>query len=152
MKKATVLFLTSCLLTLAACTSIDCPLDHLVMTKYALKQPGLTTDTLKDTLNITTRQMDGKDTLLLNKGGFSLNLSWILVLGACLYVVSFLTSMVVMKGMNLSVFYPLSAGLIYIAVCILSFLLLKEKITTTQLIGMAVILAGIVIMNLNKNS
>ena len=95
----------------------------------------------------------GKDsTLLLNKGGFSLNLSWILVLGACLYVVSFLTSMVVMKGMNLSVFYPLSAGLIYIAVCILSFLLLKEKITVTQLIGMAVILAGIVIMNLNKNS
>ena len=95
----------------------------------------------------------GKDsTLLLNKGGFSLNLSWILVLGACLYVVSFLTSMVVMKGMNLSVFYPLSAGLIYIAVCILSFLLLKEKITVTQLIGMAVILAGIVIMNLNNNS
>ena len=93
----------------------------------------------------------GKDsTLLLNKGGFSLNLSWILVLGACLYVVSFLTSMVVMKGMNLSVFYPLSAGLIYIAVCILSFLLLKEKITTMQLIGMAVILAGIVIMNLRK--
>ena len=95
----------------------------------------------------------GKDsTLLLSKGGFNLNLSWTLVLGACLYVVSFLTSMVVMKGMNLSVFYPLSAGLIYIAVCILSFLLLREKITTTQLIGMAVILAGIVIMNLNKNS
>ena len=93
----------------------------------------------------------GKDsTLLLNKGGFNLNLSWILVLGACLYVVSFLTSMVVMKGMNLSVFYPLSAGLIYIAVCVLSFLLLKEKITTTQLIGMVVILAGIVIMNLKK--
>lgn len=93
----------------------------------------------------------GKDsTLLLNKGGFSLSLSWILVLGACLYVVSFLTSMVVMKGMNLSVFYPLSAGMIYIAVCVLSFLLLKEKITTTQMIGMAVILAGIVIMNLKK--
>ena len=80
MKKATVLFLTSCLLTLAACTSIDCPLDHLVMTKYALKQPDLTTDTLKDTLNITTRQMDGKDTLLLNKGigltNFSVTVSY----------------------------------------------------------------------------
>ena len=93
----------------------------------------------------------GKDsTLLLNKGGFSLSLSWMLVLGACLYVVSFCLSMVVMKGMNLSLFYPLSAGLIYIAVCVLSFLVLKEKITTTQLIGMAVILAGIVIMNLRK--
>ena len=95
----------------------------------------------------------GKDsTLLLNKGGFNLNLSWMLVGGALLYVVSFCLSMVVMKGMNLSLFYPLSAGLIYIAVCVLSFLVLKEKITTTQLIGMAVILAGIVIMNLNKNT
>ena len=95
----------------------------------------------------------GKDsTLLLNKGGFNLNLSWMLVGGALMYVVSFCLSMVVMKGMNLSVFYPLSAGLIYIAVCVLSFLVLKEKITTTQLIGMAVILAGIVIMNLNRNS
>ena len=95
----------------------------------------------------------GKDsTLLLDKGGFNLNLSWMLVGGALLYVVSFCLSMVVMKGMNLSLFYPLSAGLIYIAVCVLSFLVLKEKITTTQLIGMAVILAGIVIMNLNKNS
>ena len=93
----------------------------------------------------------GKDsTLLLNKGGFNLSLSWILVLGACLYVVSFLLSMVVMKGMNLSLFYPLSAGLIYIAVSLLSFLVLKEKISTTQLIGMGVILAGIVIMNLKK--
>ena len=93
----------------------------------------------------------GKDsTLLLNGSGFSLSLTWTLVLGACLYVVSFLLSMVVMKGMNLSVFYPVSAGLIYVAVCLLSFLVLKEKIPVQQLIGMAVILAGIVIMNLRK--
>ena len=52
--------------------------------------------------------------------------------------------------MNLSLFYPLSAGLIYIAVCVLSFLVLKEKISVQQLIGMVVILAGIVIMNLGK--
>ena len=93
----------------------------------------------------------GKDsTLLLNKGGFALNLSWTLVLGACLYVISFLLSMVVMKGMNLSLFYPLSAGLIYIAVCLLSFLVLKEKISVQQLIGMVVILAGIIIMNIGR--
>ena len=93
----------------------------------------------------------GKDsTLLLDKGGFNLNLSWMLVGGALMYVVSFCLSMVVMKGMDLSLFYPLSAGLIYVVVCLLSFLVLKEKITTTQLIGMIVILAGIVIMNLKK--
>ena len=55
-----------------------------------------------------------------------------------------------MKGMNLSLFYPLSAGLIYIAVCVASYLVLKEKISVQQLIGMVVILAGIVIMNLGK--
>jgi small multidrug resistance pump len=93
----------------------------------------------------------GKDsTLLLDKGGFNLNLSWMLVGGALMYVVSFCLSMVVMKGMDLSLFYPLSAGLIYVVVCLLSFLVLKEKITTTQLIGMVVILAGIIIMNLGK--
>ncbi len=93
----------------------------------------------------------GKDsTLLLDKGGFNLNLSWMLVGGALMYVVSFCLSMVVMKGMDLSLFYPLSAGLIYVVVCLLSFLVLKETITTTQLIGMIVILAGIVIMNLKK--
>ena len=89
-------------------------------------------------------------TLLLNKGGFDLTLSWTLVLGAVIYVISFLLSMVVMKGMNLSLFYPLSAGLIYIAVCVASYLVLKEKISVQQLIGMVVILAGIVIMNIGR--
>ena len=89
-------------------------------------------------------------TLLLNKGGFNLSLSWTLVLGVILYVVSFLLSMIVMKGMNLSLFYPLSAGLIYVVVCILSFLVLKEKPSMYQLIGMTAILAGIIIMNLGK--
>ena len=77
-------------------------------------------------------------------------LSWKLVLGACLYIISFLLSMVVMKGMNLSLFYPLSAGLIYVVVCILSIVLLKEKPSVNQLIGMTVILAGIIVMNIGK--
>ena len=95
----------------------------------------------------------GKEsTLLLDKGGFNLSLTWTLVGGACLYVISFLLSMVVMKGMNLSLFYPLSAGLIYIAVCLASWLVLKEKISTSQLIGMAVILAGVIIMNIGRNN
>lgn len=93
----------------------------------------------------------GKDsTLLLDKCGFNLTLSWTLVLGALLYVASFLLSMIVMKGMNLSLFYPLSAGLIYVVVCALSFLVLKEKPSVYQLIGMTAILAGIIIMNLGK--
>ncbi|MBR2852682.1 MAG: hypothetical protein IKE81_00010 [Clostridia bacterium] len=94
--------------------------------------------------------LQNNSTLLVDKGGFNLMLSWKLVLGACLYIISFLLSMVVMKGMNLSLFYPLSAGLIYVVVCILSIVLLKEKPSVNQLIGMTVILAGIIVMNIGK--
>lgn len=90
-------------------------------------------------------------TLTLGKTGFSMELNWLLILGMALYIISFLTSMVVMKGMNLSLFYPISAGLIYIFICALSVTVLKEHITAKQLIGMAIILAGIIIMNLEKN-
>ncbi len=95
--------------------------------------------------------LESNSTLLLDKSGFNLSLSWMLVLGAVLYVLSFLLSMIVMKGMNLSVFYPLSAGLIYVVVCVMSILVLKEKPSIFQMIGMTVILAGIIVMNLGKS-
>ena len=53
--------------TLVACTSIDCPVQNLVYTKYALKKADGSTDTLNtDTLWILTRRANGTDTLLLN--------------------------------------------------------------------------------------
>ena len=88
--------------------------------------------------------------LILNSSGISLQLNWILVLGMAVYVVSFLTSMVVMKNMNLSLFYPLSAGMIYIIICLLSYLVLHEPISIQQLIGMTVILVGIIVMNIGR--
>ena len=58
--------------TLVACTQIDCPVQNLVYTNYALKKADGSTDTLKtDTLWIITRRADGTDTLLLNALGGS---------------------------------------------------------------------------------
>ena len=91
-----------------------------------------------------------ESTLLLDTAGFDLKLSWILVIGLCVYVLSFLMSIMVMKRMNLTIFYPLSAGLIYILVSLAGFIVLKEAFTVQQLIGMAIILVGIVVMNLGK--
>ena len=89
-------------------------------------------------------------TLLLNSTGFDLKLSWILVLGFCIYVISFLMSIMVMKRINLTIFYPVSAGLIYIIVSLAGFLVLKESFTMQQLIGMGIILAGILVMNIGR--
>lgn len=94
--------------------------------------------------------LDKNTSLLLDRSGFSLSFSWILLLGMCLYILSFLTSMLVMKNMDLSVYYPLSAGLIYIVVCVLSVIVLKEHLTWNQLVGMGIILAGIIFMNIGK--
>jgi Membrane transporters of cations and cationic drugs len=100
-------------------------------------------------IKIGTGQNNG---LVLDTKGFLIQLNWTLILGMVMYVMSFLLSMAVMKGMNLSLFYPLSAGLIYIAICGISYFILKEKIIFSQWLGMAVILTGIIIMNLGKGN
>jgi len=45
---------------LLACSSIDCPMQSRVYTVYEMA------DTLRDTLNVTTRTVKGKDTLLIS--------------------------------------------------------------------------------------
>lgn len=87
---------------------------------------------------------------VLSSSGFTLKLNWILVLGLFVYVCSFLTSIIVMRKMNLSVFYPLSAGLVYILVSGAGYFVLHESITLYQLFGMAIILIGIIVMNFGK--
>ena len=68
---------------LTACSSIDCPVQNLVYTQYALMKADGTTDTLAvDTLSIWTRRADGSDSLLLNRlcgataTGFDLPISY----------------------------------------------------------------------------
>lgn len=72
------------------------------------------------------------------------------ILGAILYIFSFLLNTIVMSRFDLSFVYPLSAGMIYIAILLLSVMLLKENISMLQFIGMLAILLGIVLMNLKK--
>lgn len=74
----------------------------------------------------------------------------LLLIGALLYIFSFLLNMLVISRFNLNYIYPISAGLIYILISILSVLLLKESINNTQIIGMGAILVGIIIMNIGK--
>lgn len=62
----TIFFFTF-LLFLTACSSIDCPVQNLVETHYALMDADGIPDILDtDTLNIWTRRVDGTDTLVLN--------------------------------------------------------------------------------------
>lgn len=55
-------FLLAALLT-AACSSIDCPLNNTVMTKYVF---GGNVDVFEDSLSVSILRPDGTDTLLLD--------------------------------------------------------------------------------------
>ena len=101
-------------------------------------------------LTLIKMGLNNNSTMIVESKGLSLTFSWLLIIGMCLYILSFLSSLFVMKGMNLSIYYPLSAGLIYILVCLLSIFELKEQVSSTQLIGMGIILVGIVMMNIKS--
>lgn len=72
------------------------------------------------------------------------------ICGTLLYIFSFLLNMFVINKFNLSYAYPITAGLIYITILLLSVLILKEQISARQMIGMVTILIGIIIMNISK--
>ncbi len=57
-------------MAVAACTSIDCPVQNTVYTIYDIMQPNGNKDTLTaDTLTISTKRLDKeqRDTIVLNK-------------------------------------------------------------------------------------
>lgn len=86
----------------------------------------------------------------IHNGNFMLKFNYIILIGMGMYVLSFITSLIAMKGINLNVFYPISAGLVYILIGLLSFLLLHEKISLRQIVGMVIILVGVTIMNVKE--
>ena len=57
---------------LFSCTTIDCPLNNLVHTKFVMMGD---VDTLKDTLNVIALRQDGTDTILYNLGVNTTSLS-----------------------------------------------------------------------------
>ena len=82
-------------------------------------------------------------------GLMNLQLSPRLLTGFIIYVCSFLLSVYIMGKMKLTLFYPMSTGTVLVLTSLLSFFVLKEHIGLPQIIGMALILAGVIAMNMN---
>ena len=80
--------------------------------------------------------------------GFSLQISWLAVLGLALYICSFLLYMGLVAKNDLSYLMPVVTGAVYILTLISSVVVFKETVGAQQLIASALILAGVVLMNL----
>jgi len=78
----------------------------------------------------------------------SISLTPRLLIGFILYVASFLTSVYILSRMKLSLFCPIATGTVLVLTCLLGYFFLKEQIGMMQLLGIALILAGVIILNL----
>ncbi len=81
-------------------------------------------------------------------GFFNLQLSYTTLIGLVLYILSFIMWIVIVQKFNLSYIQPLTTGLSYVLIIAASLFILHESIGSMQWIGLVLILAGVVCMNL----
>ena len=115
---------------------------YIVFAVYILLSAGALTLIKLGANNASQLSVDG--------GVFSMKIGLMMLVGLVLYIVSFLLSLSLISSFNLSYYYPLSAGAIYVVVALFASMFLKEKMSGAQYAGMAMILAVIVLMNLKK--
>lgn len=78
---------------------------------------------------------------------FSATLGYTLILGMLLYVMSFLTWLIIIRTAPMTIAYPLSIGLIQLFLMGGSYFLLHGKISVYTVLGSVLVLAGIVLLS-----
>ena len=86
--------------------------------------------------------------LVLENSIFNFQLSVRLIVGFIVYVVSFLLSVYVISKMKLTVFYPTATGVMLVLTSLLGYFFLKEQIGVSHLVGMGLIMAGVIVLNI----
>jgi len=106
---------------------------------------------LLTSLGLLLIKLGGSGTnLSLEPQTFSLVMSYRLVIGLLCYICSFLLFTFILQKRNLSMIYPLSAGIVNVVSVVLGVVVLKEKITLSGALGIALVIAGVILMSLKR--
>ena len=70
--------------------------------------------------------------------------------GIFLFGISFLTYTYLISRFDLGYIIPLTAAFVYIIVFTASYFIFKETFTATKIVGIALIVGGLIFLNLNK--
>lgn len=89
--------------------------------------------------------------LTLNIFGVSINYSIKMILGLLCYGLSFILWMLIVSKMNLTIAMPLNVAIVNTLVVVESCLVLKERITPMQGIGIFIVILGVCVMTWGKN-
>ena len=81
---------------------------------------------------------------------FSLQISWLSLLGLAMYVCSFLIYMGLVSKIQLSYLTPISTGVVYTLTLAAAILVFHETLTPFKMVGAAFVLVGIVLMNVKQ--
>ena len=86
----------------------------------------------------------------LNIIGLSISISLKSIIGILCYGISFILWMIIVSRMNLTIAMPLSVAIVNTLVVVGSCLILKERITTTQTLGIIIIIIGVSLIGIKK--
>lgn len=96
-------------------------------------------------------KLGGQDTALeLGRIGFSIKLSWRMLIGILCYMLSFLLWLLIVSHTQLTFAMPLSVGVVNILVFLGSNRFLHEEITPLKIAGLAVIVLGLFLISISK--
>ncbi len=80
-----------------------------------------------------------------------LRLSWVSIGGCCCYVVSFLLYLLLVSRSELSILFPIATGVSCILVLAASAFILRETVSPLNWLGAAIIVIGILLVNLGRH-
>lgn len=78
------------------------------------------------------------------------NLNPYSILGIVLYGVSFLLYIYLISKFSLGYIIPLTTALVYVLIFVASFVIFKESFTATKVAAIALIICGLVLLNVSK--
>ncbi len=82
----------------------------------------------------------------------NISLSICTIFGIMCYGISFCLYLGVVSSFDLGFIIPIVGGVVNICILLVSFFLLKEKLTVNMIVGAVIVIVGIVIMNLHFDS
>lgn len=89
-------------------------------------------------------------TVQLNQGNIAFTINWISAIGFVCYIFSFLLFTRIVIMFDLSYIMPLVTGIVQILTLVSASVFFKEEISKQGIIGAAIIIIGIIIMNFKK--
>ena len=101
---------------------------------------------------VLIRAGSGRTALSLTGGLFLMKLDLLTLGGMCCYIVSFLMFMYILSLYKLSYIVPITTGIVQVLILLAAVFLFREKVSPINLAGVLVVIAGIVLMNIQPKT